>query len=103
MPISSGNGSKNRNFSGPASYKGDIPNPDSMIKRIDILRNFHDQAITVTLSRARKSISGRIVDDSPEDHCVLVRDPDLVRYYETKEDALVEKIYFKDVKAIDYQ
>jgi len=74
-----------------------------MINRTDILRKYHDHAITVKLSRARKSISGRIVDYTPEDHCVLVRDPDLVEYYETKEDSLVERIYFKDVKAIDYQ
>jgi hypothetical protein len=74
-----------------------------MIKRIDILRNYHDQAITITLSRARKSISGRIVDDSPEDHCILVRDPDLVRYYETREESLLEKVYFSEVKTIEYQ
>jgi len=102
-PISAGNWSKKSNFSRLISYKGDIPNQGNMINRTDILRKYHDHAITVELSRARKSISGRIVDYSPEDHCVLVRDPDLVKYYETKADSLVERIYFKDVKAIDYQ
>jgi len=97
------NWSKKRNFSRLVSYKGDIPNPGKMINRTDILRKYHDHAITIKLSRARKSISGRIVDYTPEDHCVLVRDPDLVEYYETKEDSLVERIYFKDVKAIEYQ
>ena len=95
--------SKKRNFSQLVSYKGDIPNAGNMINRTDILRKYHDHAITVKLSRARKSISGRIVDHSPEDHCVLVRDTDLIDYYETKADSLVERIYFKDVKAIEYQ
>gem|GEM_PF-1378849 len=97
------NWSKKSNFSRLDSYKGHIPNQGIMITRTDILRKYHDHAITVKLSRARKSISGRIVDHSPVDHCVLVRDPDLVAYYETKEDSLVERIYFKDVKTIDYQ
>jgi hypothetical protein len=74
-----------------------------MIDKIDILRNYHDHAIVITLSKAKKTLSGRIVDDSPQDHCVLVRDPDLVEYYETKEESLLERVYFKDVKSIDYQ
>lgn len=103
VPVPPGHWSKKSNFLRWISYKGGVPNGGNMINRTDILRKYHDHAITVKLSRARKTISGRIVDDSPEDHCVLVRDPDLVRYYETKADSLVERIYFKDVKAIDYQ
>jgi hypothetical protein len=103
VPVCAWIWSKKRNFSRLISYKGGIPNEGNMINRTDILRKYHDHAITIKLSRANKSISGRIVDDSPEDHCVLVRDPDLVKYYETKEDSLVERIYFKDVKAIEYQ
>lgn len=74
-----------------------------MIDKVEILRNFHDQAIVITLSDVNKTLAGRIVDDTPEDHCVVVRDPDLVEYYETKRSSLVERVYFKDVKAIDYQ
>ena len=74
-----------------------------MIDKIDILRNYHDHSIIITLSNSRDPISGMIVDHSPEDHCVVVKDPHLVEYYETKKDSLVEKVYFKDVKAIDYQ
>ncbi len=74
-----------------------------MIDKVDILRNYHDHAIVITLSNVNERLSGRIVDDSPEDHCVIVRDPDLVEYYETKKNSLVNRVYFKDMKAIDYQ
>jgi len=74
-----------------------------MIDKTDILRNYHDHSIIITLSNARETISGIIVDHSPEDHCVVVKDPHLVEYYETKKDSLIERVYFKDVKAIDYQ
>jgi len=50
-----------------------------------------------------ESLSGMIVDDSPDDHCIFVKDPNLIEYYETKNESLLEWIYFKDVKAIDYQ
>ncbi len=74
-----------------------------MINKVDILRNYHDQAIIVTLANEDKSLSGRIVDDTPDDHCVLVKDPDVVQYYDTRDQSLLEVIYFKDVTAIDYQ
>ena len=74
-----------------------------MIDKVEILRNYHDQAIVITLSKVNKTLAGRIVDDSPEDHCIVVRDPDLVEYYETKSQSLVERVYFKDMKAIQYQ
>ena len=74
-----------------------------MIDKVEILRNYHDHAIIVTLSNAKKPLSGMIVDHSPDDHCVLVPDPNLVEYYETKKESLVERIYFKDMKAIEYQ
>lgn len=80
-----------------------IPNTGPMIDKVDILRNFHDQAIIVRLSNENEPLCGRIVDDSPEDHCVIVRDPDLVEYYETKKESLVERVFFRDMKAIDYQ
>lgn len=74
-----------------------------MIDKVEILRNYHDQAIIISLSNYKESLSGMIIDDSPNDHCVFVRDKDLVEYYETKEESLLELVYFKDLKAIEYQ
>ena len=51
----------------------------------------------------KESLSGMIVDDSPDDHCVFVKDPNLIEYYETKDESLLERVYFKDMMAIDYQ
>jgi len=74
-----------------------------MINKLEILRNFHDQAIVITLASMNEPLSGMIVDDSPNDHCIFVKDKDLVEYYETKEESLLERVYFKDLKTIDYQ
>ncbi len=74
-----------------------------MIDKVEILRNYHDHAIIISLSNMEESLSGMIVDDSPDDHCVFVKDPNLIEYYETRKESLLERIYFKDVKAIDYQ
>ena len=74
-----------------------------MINKVEILRNFHDQAIVITLASMNEPLSGMIVDDSPNDHCIFVKDKDLVEYYETKEESLLERVYFKDLKTIDYQ
>lgn len=74
-----------------------------MINKIDILRNYHDQAIIITLADKQETLSGMIVDDTPVDHCVFVKDPNLVEYYETREESLIERVYFKDMKAIEYQ
>ena len=74
-----------------------------MINKVDILRNYHDQAIVITLTNVNESLSGMIVDDSPNDHCVFVKDTDLVEFYETRKESLKERVYFRDLKAIDYQ
>ena len=74
-----------------------------MIDKVEILRNYHDQAIVISLSNYKESLSGMIVDDSPNDHCVFVRDNDLVEYYETKKESLLKRVYFKDLKTIEYQ
>jgi len=74
-----------------------------MIDKIEILRNYHDQAIIITLTNKRKPISGMIVDDTPADHCVFVQDLNLVEYYETRKESLKERVYFKDMEAIEYQ
>jgi hypothetical protein len=74
-----------------------------MINKNDILRNYHDQAIIIKLANAEEPLSGMIVDDSPKDHCVFVADPNLIEYYETRKESLLERVYFKDMKAIEYQ
>ncbi|MCP4311965.1 MAG: hypothetical protein GY790_11935 [Bacteroidetes bacterium] len=74
-----------------------------MINKVKILRNYHDHAIVISLSNMKESLSGMIVDDSPDDHCVFVKDHDIVEYYETKKEALLERVFFKDMKAIEYQ
>jgi len=74
-----------------------------MINKVDILRNYHDQAIVITLTDVNESLSGMIVDDSPNDHCVFVKDKDLVEFYETRKESLKERVYFRDLKAIEYQ
>jgi len=74
-----------------------------MINRTEILRNYHDQAIIIKLANSEDALSGMIVDDTPKEYCIFVEDPNLVEYYETREESLFEKIYFKDVKIIEYQ
>jgi hypothetical protein len=74
-----------------------------MISKTDILRNYHDHAIVITLDNKKETLSGMIVDDTPADHCVFVKDPNLVEYYETRKESLKERVYFKDMKAIEYQ
>jgi len=74
-----------------------------MINKTVILRNFHDHSIVITLANKKESLYGMIVDDTPEDHCVFVKDPNLIEYYETREESLLERIYFRDMKAIEYQ
>ena len=74
-----------------------------MINKVEILRNYHDQAIIISISNVEEAISGMIVDDSPNDHCLFVKDHDLVEYYETKRKSLSKRVYFKDLKAIEYQ
>jgi hypothetical protein len=74
-----------------------------MINRTEILRNYHNQAIIIKMADGKDALSGMIVDDTPEDYCIFVKDPNLVEYYETREESLIEKIYFKDVKIIEYQ
>lgn len=74
-----------------------------MIGKVEILRNYHDHAIVITLSNMKESLSGMIVDDSLDDYCIFVKDPNLIEYYETKKESLLERVYFKDMKAIEYQ
>ena len=74
-----------------------------MINKVEILRNYHDHAIVITMSNVMESLSGMIVDDSPNDHCIFVKDPNLIEYYETKKESLIKRVYFKDMKAIEYQ
>ncbi len=74
-----------------------------MIDKVEILRNYHDQAIVISLSNINEQLSGMIVDDSPDDHCIFFMYNDLIEYYETRKESLLEKVYFKDLKTIEYQ
>lgn len=74
-----------------------------MINKVEILRNYHDQAIIISVANKVNPLSGMIVDDSQDEYCVVVKDPDLVEYYETRSESLLEKVYFRDMKAIEYQ
>ena len=74
-----------------------------MIDKNTILRNYHDHAIIITMSNANESLSGMIVDHTPEDYCIFVEDPNLVEFYETRRESLIHRVYFKDMEAIEYQ
>lgn len=74
-----------------------------MINKVEILRNYHDQAIIISVANKVNPLSGMIVDDSQDEYCVVVKDPDLVEYYETRSETLLERVYFRDMKTIEYQ
>jgi hypothetical protein len=74
-----------------------------MIDKTEIRRNYHDQAIILTLAKDKEAMAGMIVDDRPADYCIFVKTPNLVEYYETKEESLFERVHFEDITAIDYQ
>lgn len=73
------------------------------IDKHEIWRKYNNHAIIITKLGDKNPLEGMIVDDTMDDYCGFVKTPDLVQYYETRSDSLVEKIYFKDMKAIDYQ
>ena len=73
------------------------------IDKYEIWRKYIDQAIVITKAGEEDPLAGMIVDDKPDDYCGFVKNPNLVEYYETRSNSLVEKIYFKDVKDIEYQ
>ena len=73
------------------------------IDKFEIWRKYYDHDLIITRSGEESSLTGRIVDDTADDFCGFVTNPNLVRYYETRDSGLVEKIYFKDVQSIDYQ
>jgi hypothetical protein len=73
------------------------------IDKYEIWRKYIDQAIVITKAGEEDPLAGMIVHDKSDDYCGFVKNPNLVEYYETRSDLLVEKIYFKDVKDIEYQ
>lgn len=73
------------------------------IDKFEIWRKYYDHDLIITRSGDGSLLEGRIVDDTSDDFCGFVTNPNLVRYYETRDVTLVEKVYFKDVKSIDYQ
>ncbi|MCK4992267.1 MAG: hypothetical protein KAS29_17335 [Bacteroidales bacterium] len=71
-----------------------------MIDVTDIRENYHNRAIKITLKNGIV-LHGVIVDNTAG-YYRFVKKPNLDRYKSTKDDSLVEKVYFKDMKSIDY-
>ena len=72
-----------------------------MIDKFEIRQSYHNKAIKITLNNGIL-LNGVIVDNTA-DHCRFVKNPNQARYRETKKETLVEKVYFKDMKSIDFQ
>ena len=72
-----------------------------MIYKFDIRQNYYNQAIRITLTNG-VVLDGVIIDDMA-DYCRFVKNLKLIRYNKTKDESLVERIYFKDMKSVDYQ
>ena len=73
----------------------------TMIDKFYIRQNYQNQAIKITLTNGIV-IDGVIIDDSA-DYCRFVKNPNLHRYRDTSDENIVEKVYFKDMRSIDYQ
>ncbi len=71
-----------------------------MIDVTDSRENYHNRAIKITLKNGIV-LHGVIVDNTAG-YYRIVKKPNLDRYKSTKDDSLVEKVYFKDMKSIDY-
>ncbi len=72
-----------------------------MIDKFEIRQSYHNKTIKITLNNGI-ILNGMIVDDTA-DHCRFVKNPSQVRYRDTKDETLVEKVYFKEMKSIDFQ
>ncbi len=72
-----------------------------MIDKFEIWQNYNNKAIKIILNNGI-ILNGMIVDDMA-DHCRFVKNPNQARYRDTKDETLVEKVYFKDTKSIDFQ
>ncbi len=72
-----------------------------MIDKFEIRQSYHNKAIKITLNNGIV-LNGVIVDDAA-DHCRFVKNPNQTRYRNIKDEILVEKVYFKDMKSIDFQ
>ena len=72
-----------------------------MIDKSKIRQSYHNKAIKIILNNGIV-LNGVIVDDTA-DHCRFVKNPNQARYRNTKDETLVEKVYFKDMKSIDFQ
>ena len=60
-----------------------------MIDKFEVRQNYHNQAIIISLM-TEDNLFGVIIDDSPDDYCRFVRNPNLREYKETKKESLVE-------------
>ena len=72
-----------------------------MIDIFEIRQSYYNKAIKIILNNGIV-LNGVIVDDTA-DHCRFVKNPNQARYRNTKDETLVEKVYFKDMKSIDFQ
>ena len=72
-----------------------------MIDIFEIRQSYHNKAIKIILNNGIV-LNGLIVGDTT-DHCKFVKNPNQARYRDTKDQTLVEKVYFKDMKSIDFQ
>ena len=72
-----------------------------MIYKFDIRQNYYNQTIRITLTNG-VVLDGIIIDDMA-DYCRFVKNLKLIKYNKTKDESLVERIYFKDMKSVDYQ
>ncbi len=72
-----------------------------MIYKFDIRQNYYNQAVRITLTNG-VVLDGVIIDDMA-DYCRFVKNLKLIKYNKTKDESLVERIYFKDMKSVDYQ
>ena len=72
-----------------------------MIYKFDIRQNYYNQAVRITLTNG-VVLDGVIIDDMA-DYCMFVKNLKLIKYNKTKDKSLVERIYFKDMKSVDYQ
>ena len=72
-----------------------------MIYKFDIRQNYYNQAVRITLING-VVLDGVIIDDMA-DYCRFVKNLKLIKYNKTMDESLVERIYFKDMKSVDYQ
>ena len=72
-----------------------------MIDIFDLRQNYFNQPVRITLANG-VVLYGVILNDVA-DYCRFVKNWKLIEYNKTKDESMVEKVYFKDMKSVDYQ